>query len=210
MIILGQSHNQKSQGARTPDGLSEWMIAGDVNEAIQDELRDRCNNGRSVMRLGGYLHERISILRDIGKTSHYDCAVECHCNTFPKSLQHGFSVLAWHTSKTAIHLADCILDEIAKIRPGARNRGVCKVAADPSTPERDTTRWIGDRKEHGKSSWLGLLANTPGPAVIVEACYLTNPKEAAWISNLPNRKTLGWSIGRGIDNWLKESKEKVS
>jgi N-acetylmuramoyl-L-alanine amidase len=207
MIILGQSHDRISQGAQTPDGLTEWIIAGEVNEAIRNEIRRR-KNKESTMRLGGSLYDRIKTIKHISK-SKFNCVVECHCNTFPHAYQHGFSVLAWHRSKKSLHLADCILDEIEKARPSARNRGVCKVAADLTTPERDTVRWVGDdEKEHGKSSWLGLLTDTPCPAVIVEACYLTNPEEVAWISDETNRQSLGCAIGRGVDNWLKELKKE--
>lgn len=207
MVILGRSHDEERRGATTPDGLSEWIISDDVNKAVVDELRDRSVSNPLVLRFGRRLVDRVATLKHLGKVSSYDCAIECHCNRIltglpllPDSKFHGYSVLAWYRSDTSIHLADCILDEIARVRPDAKNLGINRVAS--------STRWVDNRREYEGAPRLAWLEDTPGPAVIVEACYLSNPEEAAWIAKLENRKSIGWAIARGVDRWLTETKRE--
>lgn len=73
-----------------------------------------------------------------------------------------------------------------------------------------TSRWIGTGQEYTDAPGLALLEDTSYPAVVVEACYLTNPDEAAWISEAENRKSIGWAIARGLGRWLTERKERIS
>lgn len=201
MIILGKSHSEENQGAKTPTGLSEWVVSGDVNQAIKDELCTRLRINKYVLRLGGTLKERIDTLNSLAKTSHYDCAIEVHCNALPQKDASGFSVIAWHKSEASILLAKFILDHIHQVRLFANKRGINKVSTNK--------RWIGSHKEYGDAPKLAFLEDTPNPAVIIEACYLTNPSEAEWISSSRNRAYLGWAIGRGIEQWLNERKEKL-
>jgi N-acetylmuramoyl-L-alanine amidase len=201
VIIIGRAHNSKKQGAKTADGLTEWKIAKDINEAILQELM-YCN---PVEQFEGTLTQRIEALNKLWLVAKYQGVIECHCNASDNPKASGFCTIAWHVSNKSIHLAECVLEHLAKLRPYARNEGLCKVAPDISTGERDTVRFIGTNKEYRKASWLGLLADTPGPAVIVEACYLTNPEEAKWISKPESRIAVGKAISQGIYKWLSES-----
>lgn len=193
--FIAHCHDRKRQGKHVPGEPtnSEWYLAHEVNKGIATAFTD---TGHLGFRLGSTLHSRIASIRDHCRKlpDSPTVAVEVHFNEMPgDDHQHGFFCMAYHRSKRAIQLSEFILEEIEKVRPGAKNRGVNKCST--------TLRWIGKSYEY-KDGRLSFLLDIPCPSVIVEAGYLSNPLEASWMKVLKNRQALGGAVGRGIINFL--------
>ena len=197
MIILCRAHDEKNQGAKTPEGLSEWEIARDINRNIHRTFQARYKHDQ-INHFEGTLYQRIQTLKNLERVcpGFYEAAIECHCNSSANPRQTGFSVLTWHKSKESIHLANVILDKIKKAFPHMKILGLNKVSTN--------RRWIGTRKSYGNAPKIAFLEDTPQPAVLIEMCYLSNKENAKWISNQSNRHTIGYVVGQSIDVWINE------
>ena len=195
-IMIHRCHDENNRGAETIWGLSEWQIAEDINRAMKDYLVER---GKLCLRLEGRLGERIEATNYAHRTEGVSCSVEVHENSLPDEDQSGFSVLAWHSSRLACLLGTCILDELTVMGMPGSCRGLNRCSS--------TKRWIGTRDREytiPEKKRLAMLQDTRMPAVIVEACYLTNPREAQWIAKSENRVAVGEAVARGIITYLKE------
>jgi N-acetylmuramoyl-L-alanine amidase len=156
--------------------------------------------------MGATLGIRIACLKDYCRKNRYPVAVEIHCNKMPnKPLQRGFFCMAWYQSKEALEMSRYIIRELRLLRPDAKCRGINRVS--------HSQRWVGTGMEYEtkpKPKPVGFLENTPCPAVIVEAGYLSNPIDASWLRDRENRFAFGESVGRGILNYLEDKNGQVS
>jgi N-acetylmuramoyl-L-alanine amidase len=152
--------------------------------------------------LGATLTLRVACLRDYCRKNRYPVAVEIHCNAMEdRPLQRGFFCMAWYNSKEALKISRSIVNELRQLRPDAKCRGINKVS--------HSHRWVGTGMEY-EDEPLAFLESTPCPTVIVEAGYLSNPIDAAWLRNRENRHDFGESVGRGILNYLEAKNGQVS
>jgi hypothetical protein len=207
VIILGRCHDAKKQGARIKGGLSEWQIAGDVNMVMEHDIKyqDPCVTQKNTLVLEGTLGDRIITTNMLHKTAtdKPDCIVECHCNSTDDPKAKGFFTMAWGGSDQSLGLAGAIGTSMRLSGVNIEYKGICVTEKDTDIPKlKRTRRWAGLTREYGGAPWLGLLTDTKCPAVIVEMCYLSNPKDAKWISKQENRYEMGRAIANGVIRWI--------
>ena len=195
-VVIHRCHNSIDQGHATPAGLTEYQIAPDVNNEMVLYLEER---GKACRMLEGNLAQRIRETNHIHATQGVPCCVEVHCNGMPGPHGHkaeGFFAMCWFESRLASMLAECIVREIALARPDAPNLKTNFVSSH--------RRWMYTPRMYPGAPRLAMLQDTHMPAVIIEACYLSNPDEAKWIAEQKNRQALGRAVARGIIKYLKE------
>jgi len=195
-IVIHRCHNSVDQGNATPAGLTEHAIAAAVNVEMLMYLEER---GHACRMLEGDLTWRIDEANALHQREGVPCTVEVHCNAMPGEDGHqaeGFFAMCWHGSRLAAMLGECIVREVALIRPGAPNRYLNFVSSH--------RRWMYTPRMYANAPRLAMLQDTYMPAVIVEACYLSNPGEAKWIADQENRQALGRAVAKGIVNYLQE------
>lgn len=189
-VYLSHCHDEQNPGKTTADGWSERRLAKVVNESIEIALRERPQiTCWPVYR--GTLADRIKTFQSLPPAP----LVEVHFDWLPRRPQlSGYFALANERSQVSQELGESILDAIAGAFPERRSLGLCLV--------NDGRRWIGTHREYDGIR-LALLEELPAyPVVILEACYLSNPGDAAWIKRLETRLALGAAIGQGIRAYL--------
>jgi hypothetical protein len=193
-VYLCRAHSAKEPGFHVPkkEGLNEWYFSEEFTRGAARALQ---GSDHDVEILPSTLGLRIAHIK-----AHYRknpgervVAVEMHCNQMPgRPLQRGWFVMAWHSSEEAIKMARSIIREVRKVRPD-KCRGINKVSHD--------RRWVGTGMEYPDDP-LGFLERIPYPSLIVETGYLSNPLDAAWLSEERNRFLLGHAVGLGIRKYL--------
>jgi len=193
-------HDWDNQGAQTKDGVTEWQIACDVDRAISDTLK--VGPGKiEPWRMERTLEERISDVNMLwklaGKVMAYRpmIAIETHCNWSTDKHRNGFFVMAHHGSEHGRLLARVISQKISEIRRHGNNLGINLVDSN--------RQWIGTEHEY-ENHRQAFITQTLPPAVLVESCFLSNFKDAYWITQIENRRKLGVAIGEGIEEYFKE------
>jgi len=199
-VFLCRCHDEENQGARAPNSLTEWQIAEQINVEAKSYL---WLNNCSAMILEKTLAERITGLNAFAETAkHLTIAIETHCNRYVDPDREGFFVMAHLVSGQGRKLATAIQHELEKTRPEATSRGINLVDKD--------RMWIHTSREF-PSPKKAFICDTVCPAVLIETVYLTNEKEADWITNMDNRSKIGRAIGRGILRFLEvEEYEQIS
>ena len=189
MIVLSRCHDQNHRGAKTPEGLTEWVAGLDVCLGAASYLKKYGHLALTMAK--GTLKSRIKAINDMGRIAR--CAIEPHFNSISDNRIHGCSVICWHTSKEGERLAYHICEAIEET--GLRYRGVNLVSS--------TKRWIGSSKEY-RDKRLAFIEDLDCLSVIPEICYFSNEDDAKFISEHQNRHWVGVKIGEGVMRYLKE------
>ena len=201
-VFLCRAHSAREPGFHVPgkEGLSEWFFSEAFTTGAARALR---GSDHHVEILPSTLGLRIAHLRRHYKDHPGErvVAIEMHCNKMPGNpLQRGWLIMAWHDSEESIKMAEAIATEVKKIHR-TKYRGINRVSHD--------LRWIGTDWEY-EGPQVGFLERIPYPTLILEAGYLSNPLDAAWLSEEENRITLGYQVGLGIRNYLEVHDGKVT
>ncbi len=197
-VFICRCHEEGSQGARVPDGLSEWQLAPAINEAMRDQV---WLAGRLGVRLDkGTLTSRVDTInfvcadRDPKRVLPPFCAVEVHCNSADDPARRGFFVMAHRTSKRGQDMARAVVNTMSAVPGIGTNKGINRV---DSRRQWLGTDWMYDARRQY------FVCETVCPAILVECCFLSNQLEAAWISKRANRSRLGKAVGLGIAEYMK-------
>lgn len=193
-IFLCRAHSAKEPGFHVPkhEDLNEWFFSEAFTNGAARALR---GSGHDVEILPSTLGLRIAHLRRWYKDHPREkcVAIEMHCNQMPGNrLQRGWLLMVWHESEEALKMAEAIATEVKKIHR-TKYRGINRVSHD--------LRWIGTDWEY-EGPRVGFLERVPYPSVILESGYLSNPLDAAWLSEEKNRIDLGYQAGLGIRKYL--------
>ncbi len=107
-----------------------------------------------------------------------DCVVSIHQNSFPDSSQHGAQVFYPSSHEESKKLASFI--------------------------QKQTIHLTGEenRREIKPNSSYFLLRDNPIPTVIAEVCFLSNPSEAALITDENIQEKAAFAIAMGIMQYL--------
>ncbi len=192
-IFICRCHDEDQQGARIPGGPSEWELAEEVSTGIWMGLLNAPMSGHQLEKT---LQERIAIInQEVRDSDEPVLAVETHFNVSHDLRRSGFFSMIHKGNIQSRDLAACIQSELRLERGRNKDRGFNVVDR--------TTQWIDTRWEY-KTNRQGFVCDIDCPAVLVEALFLTNEAEAEYIQVRRNQTMLGWAIGRGISNYLKQ------
>lgn len=196
-VYVSLCHEEKAQGKTIEGGWSERKLAEAVNEAICLTLRELCVPCWPIYR--GTLASRISTLRSLSVAP----VIETHFDWLPQRPEvSGYFTIVDQANRPAQEMGECILSSLAETYPDRRSMGLCRAS--------EHERWVGTSR-HYDGTRLGLLADLPQhQVVIIEACFLSNPEEAAWIKRMENRLSLGVAIARGAAEYLRRQKRPLS
>lgn len=193
LVLINRCHELRSQGARGRGGISEWIIAREINKGIMEAAE--CSSHRFFLIPTNPLETRINrINRYCRFHPEQDVVtIEVHCNRVEDLSQWGHFAIAWYDSPSGKAMADFITDELTTVRANTNNHGVCLVDS--------TRRWIDTSKEHDGRR-LAFIEATLCPAVVVECCHLSNAADLHFIQQPENRLKVGRAIGEGLLKFL--------
>jgi len=197
-VFVCRCHSEENQGASIPPGgvLTEWNLALQLDLAINACMWT--HHDTEAQLLEDTLPERINQINEY--TRKPKLAIEVHFNAGYSPAQSGFHVEAYQGSRDSLALAGYVLAEMARAYRGTGipNNGVNRVNRD--------YRWIGTEKSY-RANRQGFVMGTSCPAILVEAGFLTNPRDAAYLEDRSHRSDIGWQIGNGIIRYLREFKK---
>jgi len=108
-----------------------------------------------------------------------DFFVSIHANAAASEAARGFEVFHFPSSYYGTQASQAVLDSMASVFPGHRNRGV-------------------------KEANFAVLRETVMPAILVETEFLTNPVQLQFLSEPANQHLLATAIAGGIDQYVRE------
>jgi N-acetylmuramoyl-L-alanine amidase len=173
-IAVDPGHGGVDPGGTGPTGLTEAEASGLLAEALAAELAER---GAEPFLLEGSAHDLSSTARAAAANERgAEVLVSLHLRSDDDPRSGGASCYFFgrggYVSQAGQRLAELILQELEGSL-GLRNRGA-----------------------HPKS--LALLRETRMPAVHVEPCFITNPKEEARLRDESFRRDVGAAIAAAL------------
>ena len=176
-IALDAGHGGIERGAVGPTGLDEASVALELARAIGEQLAAR---GARPLLLrddgdGPSVSERARTANESSAT----LLVAVHLNSHPEPDAEGATVFYcgrddW-ISPSGHRLAELIQEEL-------------------------TDLGLTDGRTHPK--WLPILRETRMPAVHVEPCFITNPREEASLRDEGFRRRIAAAIARGVERYF--------
>ncbi len=150
-----------AEGARFLEKDLTLRLALSVREAASNEVDTILTREKDEDLSGGAVDNKAALYRDLAERCRMcneadaDLFISLHYNSFHLPSARGFEVLHWHTSSNGKRLAELISERFDSVggKFSIRNRG------------------MKPRKN------LYVLSHTRPPAVIVEAGFISNPKE---------------------------------
>ncbi len=177
VIAVDPGHGREDRGAIGPTGLEEAVVAFDLAVAVANELQRRGANPL-LLRAGDdnpSASERARAANQAGAK----LLVGVHMNSHPEPEAEGSTVFFcgredW-ASPSGQRLAESIQEELVALG-------------------------LIDGRTHPK--WLPILRETRMPAVRVEPCFITNPREEEALRAEGFRGRLAGAIAAGIDRYF--------
>ncbi|MDI7247382.1 MAG: N-acetylmuramoyl-L-alanine amidase [Bacillota bacterium] len=192
VIVIDPGHGGDDCGARGRSGLAEKDVVLDIGRHLaglfnrvavytvmtRDEDEDLAGDGS----LGPMQRKRLDLESrvDLGARSGADLYISVHANSFPEPVWSGAQTFYHSKSEESKALAQAIQKElVARLGPNLRK-------AKP-----------GDD--------YFVLRKSKMPAVIVEAGFLSNPREESLLAQPDYRRRVAEAIFHGTVNYLVES-----
>jgi len=177
IVVLDAGHGPADPGGVGPAGLAEETATLDLVETLGTELA-RQGAAALLLRPPGQdpsMEDRVGAARASGA----DALLSIHLNSHDDPSAEGSSsyYFGWmgSVSVPGRALADLIQDELAEL--GLR-----------------------DGRTHPKG--YPLLRETPMPAVQVEPCFITNPKEESLLAEEGFRRDVARALARGLERFF--------
>jgi N-acetylmuramoyl-L-alanine amidase len=176
-IALDAGHGGDDAGAIGPTGLEEARVALELVEALSQEMAARGAQPLLLRRRQDAPND--SIRARAANDARASLLVAIHLNSHAEPGAEGATVFycgreGW-VSPLGHRLAELILEEL-------------------------TSLGLTDGRTHAK--WLPLLRETRMPAVHVEPCFITNPREEAALRDDGFRARLAGAMARGIERYF--------
>ena len=180
-IVLDPGHGAPDPGARSSSGILEKDVTLSVSLKLADLLRQAGANVVLTRWVDDDLaseHDRrvgrrqSTDLRNrvlTAKAGHADAFISIHCNAVPSERWMGAQTLYQRDNPDGEHLAKVIQYRFREL--------LLPTAREPAA-----------------TSTLYLLKRIPGPAVIAEIGFLTNPEESAQLASQGYQRTVAFSI----------------
>lgn len=179
-VALDAGHGRDGDpGAVGPSGLQEAEVTLRLADFLERELKPA---GMAVFRPD---RDLVSSQRaQVAAQNGCDLLLSLHCNAGGPSAR-GVEIWFGHGNAAGEELARCLLDpllaETKAVSRGIKDDGDWRPAVDPA--------WTGG---------MGVLRGFPGPAVLVELLFLSNPEEEAKLADSGFLIQAAKALGRGI------------
>jgi N-acetylmuramoyl-L-alanine amidase len=187
VIVLDVGHGGSDPGKVSTDGIQEkdvnlqialylkdYLIAQDYTVFMTRETDQGLYDENVSNKKVSDLNNRIQFF----EKKNAACVVSIHQNSYPDSSVHGAQTFYYAGSKEGEDLAKSVQDAL--------------LALD------DTNT----RQEKSNDSYY-LLKHSSVPAIIVECGFLSNPDEAARLTDANYQKQLAFAISKGVCNYTK-------
>jgi N-acetylmuramoyl-L-alanine amidase len=179
-VAIDAGHGRDGDpGAVGPSGLQEADVTLRLADFLERELKP---SGMTVFRLD---RDLVSSQRaQVAAQNGCDLLLSLHCNAGGPSAR-GAEVWFGHGNAAGKDLARCLWDpllaETKVVSRGIKDDGDWRPAVDPG--------WTGG---------MGVLRGFPGPAVLVELLFLSNPEEEAMLADSGFLIQAAKALGRGV------------
>ena len=179
-VCIDAGHGGRDPGAVNQEGLRE----SDINLAIAKEALIE------LERLGieSYLTREDDRFLQLYERTHLSegaiCFVSIHCNSFRATHAEGIETIYGPSGKSKA-LGHYIQKSLMKHLKGHIDRGPKKT---------------GSNEYHRR---LYVLLNTPCPAALVETEFISNPKQAAFLSDEKHQRRVAQAIVLGVRSFLR-------
>ena len=177
-VAIDPGHGPSDPGSIGPTGLTEADAAWELSEALANELRRRGAEPR-VLRAGDEdpsVSERASRANEWGA----EICLSIHVNATTDPRAEGSMCLYYGNETTSSpagqQLAEAIQEELTS-RIG-----------------------LTDGRVHSMS--ITILRETRMPAVQVEPCFVSNPREERLLSEEPFRRDIAIAVTRGVERFF--------
>lgn len=214
IVVLDPGHGGRDYGARAKSGLVEATLTLDIANRVRDELGARAKHLRVLLTREEdkmmALEDRVAYANSVAA----DLFVSIHFNDADEAVTHGgvtTYVLDTTNDVSALKLAarengSSVADVtgmqaiLARIERGSQARASRDLAARVQAGTLAGARMIlADLPDRGiKSAGFYVLVGTTMPAVLLEASFLTEPREEAALATDAYRAALARGIAEGI------------
>lgn len=182
LVIIDPGHGGKDPGAHSRLGLLEKKLALTIATDLADSLLRQGAGVRVVMTRQSDrfvdLDRRVQLAND----GHAALFVSIHCDSHPATAMRGYSILY------------------------ARAGGTKSALAARTIARRMTAAGLTQRTVRRDYRGLEVLDGTAGPAVLIETGFLSNPREAARLSDPRYQHKLADAMAQGILDYLPKSR----
>lgn len=197
IVVIDPGHGGYDPGAVAADGTMEKDVVLQIAYHLQrllnraavytiltretDDDLSSQKDSRLVSRKRQDLQRRV----EIANQARADLFISIHCNSFPQSI--------WSGAQTFFY-------------PGREKSKKLAVAI-----QAELVRRLGPNRRRANAGEYRVLKDTIMPAVVVEAGFLSNPREARLLARKDYQKKLAVAIYHGIVRYLleAENREKV-
>jgi N-acetylmuramoyl-L-alanine amidase len=216
IIAIDAGHGGEDPGAAGPKNIKEKIIALQIAKKLADIINDTPGYKAVLTRKGDYFIE----LRQrplIARKAKADLFVSIHADAFTNKTANGASVFAvserGSTSEAARILADRenSADLVGGVSLDDKDKMLAGVLLDlSSTASMSASLKVGDnvlRSLHSltplhskqvEQAGFMVLKSPDMPSILVETGFISNPSEAAKLSNSSYQATLAKAIQKGI------------
>ena len=221
IVVLDPGHGGRDPGALGPKGLKEKDIVLDLAREIRDILHKKAPNIKVYLTRDKDYYLSLPKRTEIAKEYNADLFVSLHVNANPSQKTQGFSVYTLSekaTDEAAKQLAEQenAADRLFGIETPTPTEDslLTFVLADLSATSSlqhslefgqiSLTRTISNlrkysiHKEGLKRANFVVLRTADMPAVLVEACYISNKREAKLLSQKEFRMNMAQALAKSI------------
>ncbi len=184
LIVIDPGHGGSDPGAVGPDGVLEKDIVLSIAKSLQTRLNQaavytiltRSEDGWVKPAPGGSLFgsKRQDLIEraEIANRSQADLFISIHCNSFPQSIWSGAQTFYYPGRDESRRLAVAIQTELV--------------------------RRLGPNRRQANAGDYRVLREAKMPAVVVEAGFLSNPREARLLADPSYQERVAEAIFWGI------------
>lgn len=227
IVVLDPGHGGHDPGASSPNGLKEKDVVLDLAKKIQARLEKIAPNIKVYLTRDSDYFLPLPKRTDIAKEYQADLFISLHVNSNTSKKAQGFSVytLSEKASDEAARLlaeqenaSDLLLSGKETPIPSNSEEMLTFVLADFMTSadlERSlrfseistnlvvaSLRQFGVQKEGLKRANFVVLRSASMPAVLIEACYISNGREGKLLEQPEFRGNIAFAVAKSIQQYF--------
>ena len=184
-VVIDPGHGAEDGGAVSAEGLVEKDVNLDIALLLRDELElsgyrvvmtrsgdEMAGSGSSLSeKRRSDFAERLKMYNGSG----VDAVVSIHQNIFSDASEHGAQIFYSPNEAASERLADCVRRSVTALLQPENERPLTKAGSN-----------------------IYLLNNCEKPCVLVECGFLSNPDEAALLSDEEYRRKMAFAVYCGV------------
>lgn len=220
VVAIDAGHGGEDPGASGPNKLREKTVVLAIAKRLKKKL-DESPHYRPVMIRSGDYYVSLKGRRELARKHQADLFVSIHADAFTHPSANGASVYALSTrgasSTAAQFLADKenAADLVGGVAVSEMDDVLAGVLTDLSmTATLDSSLSVGKEvleemggfarlhKKQVEQAAFSVLKSPDIPSILVETGFISNPKEAKFLSGASYQEKMASAIYRGVDRWF--------